>query len=489
MAPRSEIGGRTADRRPPGLLVVQWDGVPAPLLRQALAGGRCPVLGTWLAHGSHRLEEWWCRVPATTPASQAGLLHGTSTAVPAFRWFEKSTGRFLVSRRPADAARVERRLTNGRGLLADGGVSIGTMFSGDAPRSHLVVSRGLALGPTGGPARRRHRPEVPPAVRHLRDVALDSLSVSVLQRLEVALVRHEMALGTPVVVVDLVGYDERAHHAGPAGRRAVDGLAGLDAALGELARAAGDAPRRYRVVVLSDHGQSDGVPFRRVSGRRLDQVVRRPAAGAADDGAVVVAASGNLGLVWFRDLPERPSLATVAATRPRLVQALLSQPGVGFLLVPGPDAPVVVGARGARDLGTDAVDGVDPLRPFGPRAVSDLRRLASLPGCADVVVHSTVDAGGTVHPFEELVGSHGGLGGPQNRAFLAHPTELAVDADLLDRTVPGSETLVGAEAVHVQLVRWLADLGLRTPERDQPVPPSGVRRPGAPARPAAGAGA
>ena len=54
-----------------------------------------------------------------------------------------------------------------------------------------------------------------------------------------------------------------------------------------------------------------------------------------------------------------------------------------------------------------------------------------------------------VAAFEELVGSHGGLGGDQTRPFLLYP------ADLPD---PDGE-IVGAEEVHQQLRRWLAHLG------------------------------
>ncbi len=38
-----------------------------------------------------------------------------------------------MTNRPADAAAVEARLSDGRGLLADGGVSVSNIFSGDAP--------------------------------------------------------------------------------------------------------------------------------------------------------------------------------------------------------------------------------------------------------------------------------------------------------------------------------------------------------------------
>src|SRR4051812_40941198 len=80
-------------------------------------------------------------MPCTTPASQLGILHGTCDGVPAFRWYDRELGRVVVGSRPADAAMVEKRASNGRGLLADGGVSVSNIFSGDAPRSLMTMSK------------------------------------------------------------------------------------------------------------------------------------------------------------------------------------------------------------------------------------------------------------------------------------------------------------------------------------------------------------
>jgi hypothetical protein len=56
-----------------------------------------------------------------------------------------------------------------------------------------------------------------------------------------------------------------------------------------------------------------------------------------------------------------------------------------------------------------------------------------------------------VAAYEELVGCHGGLGGWQTEAVLVHPAEWKID-DL---------PLIGADAVHRQLVHWLDELGQR----------------------------
>ncbi|NEB07160.1 phosphodiesterase, partial [Streptomyces sp. SID13726] len=130
------------------LLVGLLDGVARPTLDYALQAGRTPTLARWLGSGSHHLTTWWARVPATTPASTIGLLHGSTEHVPAFRWWSRALGRLVVTNRPADAAAVEARTSDGSGLLAGGGVAVSTMFSGDAATSLLVMSRAReGLGP------------------------------------------------------------------------------------------------------------------------------------------------------------------------------------------------------------------------------------------------------------------------------------------------------------------------------------------------------
>src|SRR4029453_13595709 len=57
-----------------------------------------------------------------------------------FRWYEKETGRTVVTSSPEWAAELERRLSDGHGLLAGAGPSRGNVFSGDAPQVLLTLS-------------------------------------------------------------------------------------------------------------------------------------------------------------------------------------------------------------------------------------------------------------------------------------------------------------------------------------------------------------
>ena len=93
----------------------------------------------------------------------------------------------------------------------------------------------------------------------------------------------------------------------------------------------------------------------------------------------------------------------------------------------------------------------------GPHAAELLRRAVLLPEAPDLYVNSDVHpATLDVSAFEPLVGCHGGLGGWQTSAVLLWPSaarELG--------SGPGEEPIVGADAMHRQLVELLERLGHR----------------------------
>jgi uncharacterized membrane protein YvlD (DUF360 family) len=106
-----------APSRVPGVLFIQIDGLGLAVLRRAVRDGNAPTLARWLASGSHRLLGWETGWSSQTGASQCGILHGSTFDLPGFRWLEKETGTVLVSNHPRSAAEIERRHSDGRGLL------------------------------------------------------------------------------------------------------------------------------------------------------------------------------------------------------------------------------------------------------------------------------------------------------------------------------------------------------------------------------------
>ncbi|KUN66615.1 hypothetical protein AQJ54_15410 [Streptomyces griseorubiginosus] len=522
---------RLADRRrrshppgtaTPGTLFLQLDGVGHDVLLAAVDKGLMPTVARWLERPTHRLTSWRTDWSSQTGASQLGILHGSNHDVPAFRWYEKDRGEVMVCNRPTSAVELQRRAVERAGhggLLAVDGASRGNLFSGGAEEQALVLSIatrrrsretrsragyfayfsdpanavrtalsffaevGREIGQSVLARARKERPRVGrgglyPLVRAFATV--------VERDVVVAAVMGDMLAGRTAIYADLVAYDEVAHHSGPMSRDAGKVLQRLDRSLALIENAAEHAPRRYRIVLLSDHGQSPGETFRTRYGLTLADLVRagcglpvprkaeRTHSGAEARAAVraalrrpgkesreqyrpgrdsepIVLASGNLGLVSFPDVPHRMSKEEIDARHPALLTTLANHPGIGFLLVRSEEhGGVVLGPFGT-EIPLDRLDeNPGPLADFGPGAVEAVRRTHSFPHTADIMVNSWYDpAEGEVLAFEEQIGSHGGLGGAQAKPFLLSPLALSEPP----------EGLVGAERVHQVLRRWLDEAG------------------------------
>jgi len=527
----------------PGVLFLEIDGLAYDVLLRALQDGSAPHLSRWVRGGSHRLHRWETDWSSQTGACQAGLLHGSNEDMPAFRWWEKERGTAIVTNHPRDAEELERRHSDGRGLLHADGASRANILSGDAPHSMLTMSTALRrrrpigrdyaayfaqpyavartlvlafadIGRERRAARAQVRDDVRPRMERGRSYAFARAWGTVVQRdLQVAAVVGDVLSGRPVIYTTFLAYDEVAHHSGIERHDALAVLRDLDRQICRIADACEEAPRPYRLVVLSDHGQSQGETFRDRYGQTLEDLVRSAcdpdsvvaaedgdddslsymSAGLTEiarddtaaartvrratrdrlaDGAVVldsesrediaeshsgeipelsVMASGCLGLISFPREPGRVSLERIEELYPRLLPALREHPGIGFVLVRSErEGAVALGPRGTYFLDSNRVEGEDPLAPFGPNAADHLRRTDGFPHCADLMLNSTYwPEFDEVAAFEELVGSHGGMGGTQSFPFVLHPAELEWPA----------EEVVGAERVHRIFRGWLAGLG------------------------------
>jgi uncharacterized membrane protein YvlD (DUF360 family) len=515
---------RTAGIAPtdvPGLFFIEIDGLAHDVLKRALRDGNAPTMARWIREGSHRLTRWETDWSSQTGACQAGLLHGNNDDMPAFRWWEKDRGAAIVTNHPKDAMEIERRHSDGRGLLFADGASRANIVSGDAPHSLLTMStvlrrdrpgrigeayfayfanpyntlRTLALVIREVASERRaaafqRRNDVQPRGHRTRVYAVLRAWATIIQRdLQVEAIIADLYAGRPVAYTTFLAYDEVAHHSGVERPDAVSTLRQVDRQIGRIAAAAKLAPRPYELVVLADHGQSQGATFLQRYGITLEQLVHDAAdaeetvapaepsdepigflrgtsrareVDAEDASAqlpeIVVMASGCLGLVSFPREPGRVTLERLEQLYPDVLPTLRDHPGVGFVLVrSAAHGAIAVGAQGVNYLDEDRVEGEDPLAPFGPNAAQHVRRTDGFAHCPDLVLNSTYWADlDEVAAFEELVGSHGGMGGAQSFPFVLHPTALEMPAEV-----------VGPEAVHRHLRRWLLQLGhdeYRVPE-------------------------
>jgi uncharacterized membrane protein YvlD (DUF360 family) len=506
------------DTNAPGIIFLEIDGLALPVLRRAMRDGNAPTMARWAEEEGYELVEWEPDLSSQTGASQAGILLGSNDDIPAFRWVEKETGTLMTCSAPADCAEIERRNSNGSGLLTGGGASRGNLLSGEADEVILTVSR-MEAEKRANPGYRAFLAngfnvtramvlfvwevllEWTAALRAARrDVRprghrggsypfLRGVMCVIVRDLIVFGVLTDMMRGRPAVYATFSSYDEVAHHSGLERADTLEALRKLDEQFGRIERSRRYAPRPYEIVVLSDHGQTQGATFKQRNGYGLDELVegsltsgevtdflggdeqdamvghavkeatgrkapKRPKNDVSDR-AVVVLGSGNLGLVYLMEEKRRLTLEEIDERHPKLLPALRAHPHIGWLLVRSSrDGPVVLGARGTRYLADGRIDSEDPLAPFSPTAAQHLLRTDGFAHVADIMVGSFYDPDReTGCAFEELISFHGGLGGPQTRPFIFHTPRLP----------PPSAPIIGAAAVHQVLTGWRQSLNGKHP--------------------------
>lgn len=494
----------------PGIIFLEIDGLALPVLQRAMRDGSAPNMARWLTDGSHRLAEWETDLSSQTGASQAGILLGSNDDIPAFRWVEKESGEMMTCSAPADCAEIERRHASGQGLLIEGGASRGNLLSGEADHVILTVSR-MADEKEANPGyraflangfnvtrvlvlyvwevilewsaalRTRRRDIRPRGHRGGIYPFLRAAMCVVVRDLVVYGVLTDMMSGRPAVYATFASYDEVAHHSGLERADTLEALRKLDQQFGRIGRARRYAARPYEIVVLSDHGQTQGATFKQRNGYGLDDLVERSLSrsGATDfaggdeqdatlgnafgeatgrtgkgrpkkrdvsDRDVIVLGSGNLGLIYLMERRARMTREEIDERHPRLIPALREHPHVGWVLVHSAEhGAVVLGGHGAHYLDERRVEGEDPLAPFSPNAPQHLLRTDRFTHVADIMVGSFFDPEleeGCA--FEELISFHGGLGGPQTRPFLLYPAGLPLP----------DEPIVGAAELHRVLSGW-----------------------------------
>ena len=526
----------------PGVLFLEIDGLGHEVLTRAMRDGNAPNLARWVQDGSHHLVKWETDWSSQTGAAQTGLLLGSNENIPAFRWWVKEEGRAVASSAPKDVLAIEASLSTGKGLLHADGASRSNMYSGDAVHSSLTIAtlrqqerhherRGqgylayfsnpfamvrtivLMIGDMvkewWNAAEQKRLDVWPRGHRGFVYSLLRAFMVVVQRDLAMSAVIGDIYAGRPVVYATFSGYDEVAHHSGIERPDALAVLRNLDQTFDRIARATHDAPRPFHIVVLSDHGQSQGPTFFQRYGTTLEEVVAEAAraevvssemgdegmmhlnvtmtAAATGGGAVgviakpfaksteedamtdasedlaavgadgkelpevVTLASGNLGLISFPRIPHRVTLEELDERYPHVIPALCAHPGVAFMVVrSSKDGPVAIGDMGRHYLDDGRIEGADPLAPFGENAAAKAKRTDGFSHVADIMVNSTYWAElEEVAAFEELIGSHGGMGGPQQYPFVLVPDGFALP----------DHVLLGPGTVHNWMRRWLADLG------------------------------
>ena len=156
------------------------------------------------------------------------------------------------------------------------------------------------------------------------------------------------------------------------------------------------------------------------------------------DSELIVLGSGNMGLIYLTQWKQRLNYEEIVMLFPDLIPGLVKHSGIGFILVNSiTNGGMIIAENGIYYLESDEVVGENPLEGFGKNAAMHLKRQNSFKSMPDVLVNSFYDSeNDEVCAFEELIGSHGGLGGNQTKPFILYPSEWQDPGELI-----GSESI------------------------------------------------
>ena len=296
---------RTRDGRR-GIVALQIDALSYADLRRAMALGYCPTITGLLREDGFHIRRWFSGLPSATPYCQAGIFHGENAGIPAFRFFDKETRQVITCNAPHGVQYIRDRI-HVPGALANGSSYV-NLLDGDArtvaftvaTRERMSVYRRLggtrmllliALHPVRVlrmafqsvvewlreeweraasmlVSRATHAEGIFPFVRILSNV--------IVRELQTMAIVLDVWLGVPVIYSTYMQYDELAHHFGPSSTGALSDLKRTDARIAEIWRMIQDgAPRRYDLVILSDHGMTPARSYRVMFKESLGSTVTR----------------------------------------------------------------------------------------------------------------------------------------------------------------------------------------------------------------------
>ncbi len=470
----------------PGLVMIQIDGLSQREFQKALERGSLPFLRRLRLRERYVTHPHYSGLPSNTPAVQGELFYGVKGGVPAFSFVDLDTRQVVKMYESGAAAAIEQRLRRQGVPLLEGGSAYADIFTGGAVEAHFCAAKpgwdgvlralnpalfpflvalhfdvfvwvgclmllecGLAIA-SGVRAVIKGKLLLPELMFILSRIG----PVILLRELVVRGAQIDIARGVPVIHMNLIGYDDHAHHRGPQSSFARWPLRGIDWAVARVWRAAYRSRRRnYDVWVYSDHGQESSVPYQQRSGMPLAEAIETLCDGALSafspnrggeneypyrmapaidslsespaSPRVLVTAMGPVAHLY-------PPLEFVAEQRDHLAQALVHRAGVPVVAaLDGAESVRVWTDEGVLRLPDDAVRLFGPDHPFLADLTQDFLTLCRHTDAGALVLFGW-RAGRESLSFQQEYGAHAGFGPEETHGFALLP----IDAPLPSRDRP-----------------------------------------------------
>jgi len=290
----------------PGVIIVEIDGLAHKVLLEAVDRGVMPTMKKMIEGNDYKLRMWETDLSSQTGASQAGILHGNNEGIVAFRWIEKSNGNQMMQCSGiTKVPELEKRISNGDGLLVDNGASRSNLFSGDTDNVIFTFSKIMDFGKLYNKAwysvfsnpsnfarivslfladmMREIWSQITHSIRNVRPrinrgimyIPTRGATNVFMREINTSTLIGDMMVGDiDVAYSTYLGYDEIAHHSGVRDSDAWIALKQMDDQIKHLTDANKYSPRDYQFVIQSDHGQTNGATFTQRYGQTFEDFVK-----------------------------------------------------------------------------------------------------------------------------------------------------------------------------------------------------------------------
>ncbi|MBI4738479.1 alkaline phosphatase family protein [Candidatus Woesearchaeota archaeon] len=513
------------------VIIIQIDGLSYNALVHCMEKGYCRFMRSLVRDKGYHLNKYNVGIPSTTPSVQASIMYGDNSSIPGFRFVDKKKKKQYSCGNPLTVQALEELLFSKHPGIVDGGSSYCNQFSGGATRSILTMS-------TITKTKRLHRIkettlwaflllnpvslirvlhytfaefflEVFESVYYKLKATFDNKHAHFglsfpLRRVFVGAIFQELiTIGTiidikrsvPRIYVNFNGYDDLTHKRGPKTRSVYIALRAIDR---RIKRIYERTKGRYEFNILSDHGQVDSVPFRKIEGMEIDEYLRmatqveaeafasmhegrlsltREAFNKATDAVqtlsaplrcaatgfmhwfshlskqerkdfiwdnkekIFVETSSCLAHMYFNITTKTMNLSEIKKRYPDLIFNLLRSKAIGLVIGREGKDIHVLHRDGSLVIGRGVKrTGLNFLKTYGDEdlLIKQFKYFLSIKNCGDLILFGDYDGLRAVS-FAEHYGTHGSAGGDMCEAFFLskgkYNIEKSLNANVINKII------------------------------------------------------
>ena len=289
-------------------------------------------------------------------------------------------------------------------------------------------------------------------------------------------IKEDTGEGVKKIYADFNIYDETSHQRGPAEKLTYSTLKDIDSAIKKIFKYARKSKKtKYDIYVLSDHGETPSYPFtwknkvsfedfvksaasenisesgnnprrwdtyfiksilstpmlKKLFNRKISETgPEREEERVAKYENIIVRYSCCMANIYFKNLKQGSSYSEIEREYPGIIRKIINHADIGFAAARIKGGKIIIGKKGKVILsktGKKITSGINPLDAYGEaeKTGDDICSLLDRDFSGDIIVMGAYRDGKIIN-FEEQMSAHGGLGGPQNSAFIMHPESVKV---------------------------------------------------------------